>query len=218
MGSEILVYLRLGYEHILDVRGWDHILFVVVLTLPWSFARWRGVLVQVTAFTVGHSITLALATLDWIRVSSSWVEFLIPITILVTALVQMRAAFGAGRGRERGTPEGTTPDPGSGAPRGLARRFGGATWLLALGFGLIHGLGFSNFLRALLGAESSIAIPLLSFNVGLEAGQIVVVLAVLAANAVLDRLPGPSVPRRVGILSTAIALIALYLSVIRLPF
>ncbi len=87
MGSEFLVYLRLGFEHIADPRGYDHILFIVALTATYLPRAWRQVVAMVTAFTVGHSVTLALATLGLIRIPTSLIEFLIPVTILVTALL-----------------------------------------------------------------------------------------------------------------------------------
>lgn len=205
MLSEFLVYLRLGLEHILDLRGYDHILFIVALTAPYTFRAWRAVLIQVTAFTVGHSLTLVLATLDRVRVSTDWVEFLIPVTIVATALVQL------GRVRRERGGAGARGDPS--VPTGGV----GATWLLALGFGLVHGLGFSNFLRALLGAEDSLLLPLFAFNVGIEVGQVAVVVVMLVASAAASRFGGLTPTRRVGIISTATALVAAYLAMGRLP-
>jgi len=206
VGSEILVYLRLGFEHILDPRGYDHILFVVVLTVPYCFREWRAVLVQVTAFTVGHTVTLVLATTRIVRLSGSWVEFLIPVTILLTALVQIV------RSREAGSP----PRGASGGQPGGASLFHPTTWGLALGFGLVHGLGFSNFLRALLGEEASLFVPLLSFNVGLEVGQLVIVAAMLSVTALALR-AGIERRLRVVTVSSAVGAVALVLSILRLP-
>ncbi|MBT8335359.1 MAG: HupE/UreJ family protein [Gemmatimonadetes bacterium] len=222
MLSEFFVYLRLGVEHILDLRGIDHILFVIALTLPYTVREWRAVVVQVTAFTVGHSLTLAAATLDAVRVSTPWIEFLIPVTIAATAAVQLRSALAVrpGRGSPASPPSsGTVDDPGEpGGHRPLGPGIPStATWLLAFVFGLIHGLGFSNFLRAVLGGGSSIVWPLFAFNIGLEAGQLVVVALMLAVTTRL--IGGRALSRTiyVGILSTAIGMTALYLSVIRLP-
>lgn len=193
MGSEFLAYLRLGFHHIADPRGIDHILFVAALAAPYPAAAWRRLLWLVTAFTIGHSITLVLATLDLVRVDAGVVEALIPVTILVMALVAIRA------GRTAGMLEAT--------PGGAARwRLG--QYLLAAGFGLIHGLGFSSFLRAALGAEESIALPLFAFNVGLEAGQAAIVLAVLAAGAAAGRLLGLARREWVLVVSGAAAGIA----------
>ncbi|MEO8450234.1 MAG: HupE/UreJ family protein [Gemmatimonadota bacterium] len=178
MGSEFLTYLRLGVRHILDPAATDHLLFISALAIPYVWKEWRNLLWLVTAFTVGHSITLALATLDLVRIDPKLVEVLIPITILVTSLLTVWwnrspsasvARLDQGRGGTRARP-----------------------WIsygITLGFGLIHGLGFSAFLRALLGEEESLFVPLLSFNIGLEVAQIVVVSAVLLTSAlVADRL------------------------------
>ena len=169
MLSEFLVYLRLGFEHIADVRGYDHILFVAALCAGYEPRHWRPLLVLVTAFTVGHSVTLAAATLRWITIDSDLVETLIPATILVTSLVNV-----------------VTSNPSS-KDRLETRRARVLKYLLALGLGLIHGLGFSNFLRALLGAERGIALPLFSFNLGLEVGQIGIVTVVLVLTFSLVR-------------------------------
>lgn len=151
--------MRLGFEHILDVNGVDHILFIVALCTGYSWADWKRLVVLVTFFTVGHSITLALATLEIVQISSILVEILIPVTILATAI----HSFATRNKRDSGSDKPKDP------PITL--------YLLTVFFGLIHGLGFSNFLRALLGSEESIFLPLLSFNIGLELGQIIVVIA-----------------------------------------
>ena len=154
------LYLELGVEHIADLQGYDHILFVTMLCAVYAFKEWKQVLILVTAFTVGHSLTLALATLNIIRISTAWVEFLIPVTIFITAVGNM-----------------------------LTRKSGNATagvkYMLALFFGLIHGLGFSNYLRSLLGTQKSIIVPLLAFNIGVELGQILIVLCVLTLTALM---------------------------------
>lgn len=182
MLSEFLVYLRLGFEHITDVRGYDHILFVAVLTASY-LGHWRRLFWLVTAFTVGHSVTLALATLDLVRVDTWLVELLIPVTILATGAVNLWV-------REPEEPAGPS----------------GAAWikyLVAAGFGLIHGMGFSNFLRAALGGEESLFVPLLAFNVGLEVGQLLIVIALSAAAWVILRGLGAS--RRVWVVSVSTA-------------
>src|SRR5574338_379411 len=129
MGSEILTYLRLGLHHIADLRGADHILFIAALTISYPVAEWRRLLWLVTAFTVGHSVTLALATLDLVRVHAPTIELLIPITIVLTAGYSMIA-----RTRSERSGEGYSPE------RHVL------LYILAGCFGLIHGLGFSNFL------------------------------------------------------------------------
>lgn len=158
--SEFLTYLKLGYEHITDLKGFDHILFIMALAATYTMQRWKSVVLLVTAFTVGHSITLALASMKILRINSDLVELLIPLTILVTCLFNFFHKF----------------------PRSInsiTQKIEWKRYLLAIGFGLIHGMGFSNYLRSLLGKESSIVKPLFSFNLGLEIGQVMIVLAVL---------------------------------------
>ena len=168
MISTFTVYLRLGFEHLLDLQGYDHILFLAVLCAAYSLKRWRELLVLVTAFTIGHSVSLAVATLRLVRVDTGLVEFLIPVTIVATALTNL-----VGLKRD---------DP---AEHKVAAR--PLRYALALAFGVVHGLGFSNFLRLALGEERSLFVPLLSFNIGLELAQIVVAVGVLAVGMVAVR-------------------------------
>lgn len=166
------VYLELGFEHLLDLRGYDHILFIAGLCAAYSLTRWRELLVLVTAFTIGHSVSLAVATLRLVSVDSPLVEFLIPITIVATALTNLAGLRREGRAGQR------REDPAGHRVSARPLRYA-----LALAFGLIHGLGFSNFLRIALGDERNLFVPLLSFNIGLELAQIVVAGAVLALGA-----------------------------------
>ena len=190
MLSEFLVYLRLGFEHITDVGGYDHLLFVAALTAS-DLGRFRRLFWLVTAFTIGHSITLALATLDLVRVSVSLVEVLIPLTILATSAVN---AFAWGIGTRRGVSD----DGGEDYEIESETRL---RYLIAIGFGLIHGLGFSTFLRAALGWEESIFLPLLSFNIGLEIGQLAIVAALSLLAFVLIR--GLGLTRRAWVLGVS---------------
>lgn len=151
------LYFELGMEHILDIKGYDHILFVVVITTVYQIKDWKRVLILVTAFTIGHSITLAMATLQLIKFNSNLIEFLIPVTIFFTAtanLLRKRAEH---------------------STKKIQLNYG-----LVLFFGLIHGMGFSNYLRSLLGSDTTIFTQLLAFNVGLEFGQIIIVLSFMA--------------------------------------
>ena len=190
MISEFLVYLRLGFEHITDPGGYDHLLFVAALTAS-DLGRVRRLFWLVTAFTVGHSVTLALATLDLVRVDISLVEILIPLTILATAAVN---AISWGMRQKAELVEDTSTDEVV-EPETRVR------YLLAVGFGLIHGLGFSTFLRAALGWEENILLPLLSFNLGLEIGQLAIV-AVLSMIAVL-LIRGLGLTRRAWVLGVS---------------
>lgn len=160
--DDFLIYLRLGFDHITDPRGYDHVLFVIALCAVYTFQEWRQVLILVTAFTIGHSITLALATLQLIHYQTALIELLIPITILITAISNF--FFKDAKQRKFTT-----------------RPLSGRSWRygLALAFGLIHGMGFSNYLRSLLGREADILGPLLAFNIGLEIGQLVIVVLIL---------------------------------------
>lgn len=194
MLSEILVYLRLGFEHITDVGGYDHLLFVAALTAS-DLGRFRRLFWLVTAFTVGHSITLALATLDLVRVSPALVEILIPLTILLTSAVN---AFTWWR---RPGPEADVPHAAARDTRDDIEPETRARYLIAVGFGLIHGLGFSTFLRAALGGQQSILLPLLSFNVGLEVGQLTIVALLSLAAYLLIRVLGVS--RRAWVLGVS---------------
>ncbi len=194
MGSEILTYLRLGLHHIADLRGADHILFIAALTVSYPVAEWRRLLWLVTAFTLGHSVTLALATLDLVRIDASIVEAGIALTIVLSGLMALLLA---------------RPRPGA-ALRGQPLRY-----ILAACFGLIHGLGFSSFLRSLLGSEESIALPLFSFNLGLELGQLLIVAAVLALGYLAERAFGFARRTWVMAVSGGIALAGMVLLVQR---
>src|SRR5690348_6655225 len=150
--SEFTLYFVLGREHILDyTNGYDHILFVLALCAVYLVRDWKKILVLVTAFTIGHSITLALATLGIISVNQGLIEFLIPVTIFITAISNVF------RGTE------------------ISDRTTYINYGYALFFGLIHGMGFSNYLRSILGKDSSIVTQLFAFNLGLELGQIIIV-------------------------------------------
>ena len=187
--DEFKLYFVIGKDHILDyANGYDHILFVVALCAVYLLRDWKKVLVLVTAFTIGHSITLALATLHIISVKSDLVEFLIPVTIFITAFSNL---FSKEEGNVR---------------RGVQ-----VNYLLALFFGLIHGMGFSNYLKALLGKSQSITSQLLAFNLGLEFGQIVIVALFLATGFILVDLIHVSRRDWRMVISSAIAGIALVL-------
>lgn len=167
--SEFQLYFELGYQHILDIQGYDHILFVIALCTIYLASDWKRVLVLITAFTIGHSITLALSTLRVINYRSEIIEFLIPVTILITALSNIFK-------KERYS----------------HKRKIQANYVLALFFGLIHGLGFSNYLRSLLGGDKSIISQLLAFNIGLEAGQIIIVAIFLTIGFIFVEILGIS--------------------------
>lgn len=187
--SEFQLYFILGKDHILDyANGYDHILFVVALCAMYLVKDWKKILILVTAFTIGHSITLALSTLNVVSVKPELIEFLIPLTIFITAFSNIF------RQEENQS------------TLSLQLNYG-----YALFFGLIHGLGFSNYLKTLLGKDESIVTQLLAFNLGLEFGQIIIVAIFLTIAFILVDLFGRSRRDWKIILSSAIAGIALVL-------
>ena len=186
--SEFALYFGLGKEHILDSDGYDHILFVIALCTLFSVHQWKQVLILVTAFTIGHSITLALATLEVITVDAALIEFLIPVTIFITAVSNIFRKDGGQSGW------------------GLQLNY-----LYAMFFGLIHGMGFSNYLRAILGRDESIITQLLAFNLGLELGQIIIVALFLVLGFILVDLFGVNRRDWKLVISSAVAGIAIIL-------
>lgn len=155
--NDLSLYFKTGWHHIIGWDALDHVLFLVALTASYLPGNWKQVLILVTAFTIGHSVTLALSVYDLVRVNDRLVELLIPFTILVTAAFNLVA--------DRFSKKSLRPN-----------------YLLALFFGLIHGLGFANTIRFMLSQDQNIGWPLLSFNVGLEVGQIVIVSIILIIN------------------------------------
>lgn len=187
--SEFQLYFVLGKDHILDyLNGYDHILFVVALCAMYLLKDWKRLLILVTAFTIGHSITLALSTLNIVTVRPELIEFLIPLTIFITAVSNIF------RQEENQS------------TFSLQLNYG-----YALFFGLIHGLGFSNYLKSILGKDESIFTQLLAFNLGLEFGQLIIVSIFLVLAFILVDLFGRSRRDWKLILSSAIAGIALVL-------
>lgn len=193
--QEFWMFFELGREHIADLSGYDHILFIAALCIGYLPKDWKKILILVTAFTVGHSITLALSALDAVTVSAEWIEFLIPVTIMITALINILR-----KDAER------------------KQRVVSLEFLLASFFGLIHGLGFSNYLKSLLGKDTSIINQLLAFNIGLEIGQLLIVVAVLLLSVIC--IQGFKFPRREYLLfsSGAIFGISLIMALERIPF
>jgi hypothetical protein len=152
--SDFRLFFGIGWEHILNWGALDHLLFITALATIYLLKDWKQVLILVTAFTIGHSLTLVLSVLDIIRFSSRWVEFLIPCTIIITAVSNLF--------QKKFTPKSIR-----------------INYFLALSFGLIHGMGYANYIRFMLSKDQNLVWPLFGFNVGLEAGQILVVAVVL---------------------------------------
>ena len=191
--KDFIFYFKIGWSHIMSQDATDHLFFIAVLAIIYSFANWKKVLVLVTAFTIGHAITLFMSVLDLIRVNSEIVEFLIPCTILVTALMNLVLQKEQGAGHS-------------------------IQYAIALGFGLIHGLGYANYIRMMLSADQQMVWGLFSFNIGLEAGQIVVVGLVLLTVWVSSKIHANAHLRWVSFVSVFVLLFALKLAIERFPF
>ena len=161
--DDFLFYIKLGLYHILDPKAYDHLLFLVVLTLPYLYKQMRQLVVLVTVFTIGHTLSLWAASAGVIRISASWIEFLIPITILLTALHVLYW-------NNTIVTKSSAPFP-----------------LLSVFFGIIHGLGFSNYFSMVF-ADQGIGLPLLYFTLGIEAAQILAVITVIFLNTLLSHL------------------------------
>ena len=153
--NEFILYLKMGLFHVLDINAYDHILFLIVLACVYSFNQSRKVLWLITLFTIGHSITLALSAYGLLKIKSSFIEFLIPVTIFITGVMNILTAKKASLGKEN------------------------QNLFFALFFGLVHGLGFSSYFKMMVGKEEDKLIPLVEFALGIELAQIIVVAAVL---------------------------------------
>ena len=190
--NDFRFYFGLGWQHIISIEALDHILFIGALAAIYLLRDWRQVLILVTAFTIGHSITLILSSKEWITVSTGLVEFLIPGTIAITAISNLfQKSF---------------------TPRSIR-----INYFLALFFGLIHGLAFANTLRMILATDQSFALSMLSFSAGLECGQIlIVVLLLLLSQLFVGKL---KVERRhwVIFVSAAVFSLAMKMAIERWP-
>ncbi len=191
--QDFLFYFNLGWKHIISLDALDHQLFLLALIAIYSYSDWKKILILVTAFTIGHSVTLALSILDVVRVPSAWVEFLIPLTIVVTAL-------------------------GNILTKNKKQSQNNTNYYLALFFGLIHGMGFANTARVMIAKSQSIALPLLGFNVGLEAGQIAIVFGILILLFILLNLFKVNKKDWILFVSSGVFALALKMTLERLPF
>ncbi|WP_129715327.1 HupE/UreJ family protein [Pedobacter sp. SYP-B3415] len=191
--QDFLFYFKLGWEHIISADALDHQLFILALAAVYVFREWKQVLILVTAFTIGHSLTLALSVLDVIRFSTAWVEFLIPCTIFITALVNLW--WKPGKSRSMRT-----------------------NYYLALLFGLIHGMGFANSIRMMLASDQNLGWGLFGFNVGLEVGQVVCVAIILILTQLFTGVF--NIKRRdwIFFVSSGVFAIAFKIALERMPF
>ncbi len=156
--NDLAFYFKEGWQHIISLNALDHQLFIIALTCIYLLKNWKQVLILVTAFTIGHSITLALSIYNIIQANEKWVEFLIPCTIIITAISNfLKKDYDNIKSLQ-------------------------LNYFLALFFGLIHGLGFANSIRFMMAKDQTIGWSLLGFNVGLEAGQVLIVIMILVAS------------------------------------
>ncbi|PWG06003.1 HupE/UreJ family protein [Polaribacter aquimarinus] len=160
--SDFVLYLKMGLTHVLDITAYDHILFLIVLAVVFNFKQWKKVLWLVTLFTIGHSITLALSAYGILKIRVDLIEFLIPLTIFITGMVNVFTAKKSSIGKEN------------------------INLIFAVLFGLIHGLGFSNYFKMMVGKEENKLFPLLEFALGIEVAQIIIVLGILFVGTLLQ--------------------------------
>lgn len=190
--GDFAFYFSLGWEHIISSNALDHQLFIAALAAIYLLKDWKQVLILVTAFTIGHSLTLALSVWNIVRFSSDWVEFLIPVTIVITAVSNLYQ-------------------------KKFTRRSIRINYFLALFFGLVHGMGFANSIRFMLAQDQDLGWSLFGFNVGLEAGQIVVVLILLLIAHLFVTLLRVNRREWVIFLSAGVFSLALKMALERLP-
>ena len=155
--TEFFLYLKLGLTHVLDWQAYDHVLFLIVLVAAYNFSNWKRIIILVSLFTLGHTVSLLLANFNMVLVSSKWIEFLIPVTILITSIYNLGASGKNNRSEKVGL-----------------------FYVITLFFGLIHGFGFATYFKMISGDNE--ILPLLEFALGVEIAQIIVVAAVLILN------------------------------------
>ena len=160
--DDLILYVKMGLYHVLDFTAYDHILFLIALAVIFSFDHLKKVLWLITLFTFGHTITLALSAYGILKIRIDIVEFLIPVTIFITAVVNI-----INIGKNSATKD-------------------NINLVFALFFGLIHGLGFSNYFRMMIGREEDKLLPLLEFALGIELAQVIIVLGILVVGALLQ--------------------------------
>lgn len=191
--QDFIFYFKLGWEHIISTDALDHQLFILALVAIYSYTNLKQVLILVTAFTIGHSLTLLLSVMDVIRFDSKWVEFLIPCTIVITAVSNLFR-------------------------RNFSMKSVKVNYFLALGFGLIHGMGFANSIRMMLAKDQNIVWGLFGFNVGLEAGQVFMVLIILIITFIIFNYTRIKRLSWVLFISAAVFSLALKMAIERIPF
>lgn len=191
--NDFIFFFKLGWSHIISIEALDHLYFIGVLAIIYSFNKWKQVLVLVTAFTIGHSLTLILSVLDLIRFNTEYVEFAIPCTIIFSAGMNMMAH------------------------KEISRAIS-LQYILALLFGLVHGMGYANAIRFMLFSGKGLGMALFGFNLGLESGQIFVVLLILFFVLVTQKYKICTHRKLVMLFSALILVLSLKMAVERFPF
>ncbi len=159
--SDFYLWFNTGFGHIADWNAYDHILFLIALCCVYKIQQWKSLLINITAFTIGHSLTLALSVLNILKINSAFIEFLIPVTIVLVSFFNLKDSI-----------------------KILPQKIKPAYWMTCF-FGLIHGLGFSTVLNGMLGHQASIVLPLIAFNLGLELGQLFIIIGILIFSLAL---------------------------------
>lgn len=188
------LYFNLGMQHIASLEGNDHILFLLALCVRYIIKDWKKLLILVTAFTIGHSITLALSVTNIFSIKSTLIEFLIPVTIIITAVSNLKVKN-----------------------FNLKTKFP-VIYFLALFFGLIHGLGFSNYLKSLLGKSENVVSELFAFNIGLEVGQLAIVAVLMLVSYIFVGIAKFNRREWIVFVSGGAAIGALFMVISRFPF
>jgi len=189
--SDFSLWFNTGFSHIADWKAYDHILFLIVLCGVFSFKQWKNLLISITAFTIGHSISLALSVLNVLKINVAFIEFLIPVTIVLVSFFNLKDSI-------KINSQMTKP-----------------TYWMTCFFGLIHGLGFSFVLKGMLGHEASIVAPLIAFNLGLELGQLIIVIGILIFSLALASVFKTKQSTWNKVISTSVFVIAFIIAIQR---
>ncbi|WP_298779233.1 HupE/UreJ family protein [uncultured Polaribacter sp.] len=189
--DDFLLYIKMGLTHVLDFFAYDHILFLIVLAVVFTYKQWKKVLWLVTLFTIGHSITLALSAYEIIKFKVNIIEFLIPLTIFITGVINIINLKGKINEKEN------------------------INLIFAFFFGLIHGLGFSNYFKLMIGEEESKFLPLIEFALGIELAQVIIVLTILIVGSIIQKLIKNSRKYWIAICSSIVILISIQMMIER---
>lgn len=187
--SQFWLYFELGLDHVLDWQAYDHVLFIIVLIASYGFSTWKRVLWLVTLFTLGHTLALFLSVYEIVKVDANYVEFLIPVTILITAIFNIATA-----GKK------------------IRNTNFNLLYFTTIFFGIIHGLGFSSYFKMIAAGTSNKFWPLVEFALGIELAQIIVVLVVMLIGFLLQNLL--NVSKRDWILITSSIVIGVVLPIL----